>query len=65
MEELFKEVLEYIDISNPEFEKAVNVSDWRNYVPREIQIQWNNLTEREKKLIIVIAQEGASAEDWD
>lgn len=30
--------------------------DWRNYVPKEIKICWEKLTDREKKLIFIVCE---------
>lgn len=48
-----------------EFEKATKVHDWRNHIPSEIQTLWPTLTDREKQLLIFVADKAASAEDWD
>jgi hypothetical protein len=52
-------------LDNPEFEKAGRVHDWRNYVPEEFQDAWPHLTEREKKIIVIMAQSQADREEWD
>lgn len=53
------------DIVNPEFNKKSKVHDWRNYVPNDFQENWNKLTERERKIIVVMAQLRANEEEWD
>jgi hypothetical protein len=54
-----------IDINNPQFEKACQVHDWRNYVPYEWKDKWEEFTEREKQIIAVMAQMEADKEEWD
>ncbi len=65
---LFKDYtaeLSGINIDNPEFEKSNSVHDWRNYVPYDWQINWAELTERERQIIAVMAQSQADREEWD
>lgn len=52
--------LEEVDFSNDK-----KTHNWQNYVPDELQKDWNLLTEREKKIIFVMADDRASAENWD
>ncbi len=53
------------DIANPEWEAAGRVHDWRNYVPECVKESWGSLSERERLLVIVLAEEAASSEEWD
>jgi len=53
------------DVSNPEFEKAGRICDWRNYVPSEFKSNWDLFAEREKKIIAIMAQNEADKEEWD
>jgi hypothetical protein len=62
---LFGEFTGRFDLDDPEFSKATRVHDWRNYVPVEIKQEWNHLTEREKKIVFLLANEQANAEIWD
>lgn len=57
--------LSNIDINNPEFNKASKVHDWRNYVPYDWQTCWLEFSERERKLMAVMAQMQADKEEWD
>jgi hypothetical protein len=41
------------------------VHDWRNHVPQAIIDIWDELTEREQKLIAITAERGADNEYWD
>jgi len=68
-DKLFKETNEIapvgLKLEDADFTKIGRVHDWRNYVPEELQKDWNQLTERERQIIFVMADERASAEDWD
>jgi hypothetical protein len=57
--------LSMIDVSTPDFGKKTKVHDWRNYVPDDWQEHWEQLTERERKIIAVMAQLQADIEIWD
>lgn len=68
MEDLFKDFesdLSMIDIDNPDFKNAGKIHDWRNYVPYEWEKNWHLFTERERKIIAVMAEKRANAEEWD
>ncbi len=54
-----------INIVEPDFEGASEVHDWRNYVPYEWQTNWNDFSERERKIIAVMAEMQADKEEWD
>jgi len=62
---LFDDFISGININNPQFEKTTKVHDWRNYVPYEWQESWCEFTERERKIIAVMAETQADKEDWD
>lgn len=47
-----------------DFEKASKVHDWKNHVPEELIPVWNDLTERERKIIFIMAESSATAEIW-
>ena len=47
------------------WEKTSNVSDWRNYVDDDMRGLWSQLTERERLIAFLIAQEAASTENWE
>lgn len=57
--------LSNIDINNPEFNNASQVHDWRNYVPYDWRNCWFEFSERERKLMAVMAQMQADKEEWD
>jgi hypothetical protein len=62
---LFEDFISEININNPQFEKTTKVHDWRNYVPYEWQQEWDNFTERERKIIAVMAETQSDKEEWD
>lgn len=61
----YTEQLSTIDINNPDFKNKSKVHDWRNYVPFDWQKNWEQLTERERKIIFVMAEIQADKEEWD
>jgi len=65
--DIFEEFIKtnYIDIDRPDFDNKTKVHDWRNYVPYNWQTNWGQFTEREKKIIAVMAQMQADNEEWD
>ena len=65
---LFKDYttkLSMIDIDNPDWKNISKVHDWKNYVPYDWQENWQDFTERERKIIAVMAQSQADKEEWD
>lgn len=62
---LFDEITEGVNLHDPKFDQTRKVHDWRNYVPFEWQKDWNEFTDREKKIIIVMAETQAEVEEWD
>ena len=62
---LFEEFTSGIDINNPKFGEHTKVHDWRNYVPDEWVEKWDDLTERERKIIAVMVEIQADKEEWD
>lgn len=65
---LFKDYtaeLSMIDIDNPNFQNTSKAQDWRCYVPYDWQQNWDQLTERERQIIAVMAQSQADKEEWD
>lgn len=61
---LFKEFTKHMNLDNPEFENRTKIHDWRNYVPDEWVKEWSSLTEREKMIIVVMAETQADNEEW-
>lgn len=61
-EDVFKD---FKDINNPCFENISHVHNWRNYVPIEWKERWSELTEQEKKIIVILCSRRASSEEWD
>jgi hypothetical protein len=52
-------------ISEPQFEQAGRVHDWRNYVPESVQARWGELCSLGKLAVYACAEQAASREDWD
>jgi len=59
------EEYETLAIFYPNFDKVGKVHDWRNYVPEEYKNDWEQLTTRERMIIINLCQIQADKEDWD
>ena len=47
------------------FENVGRVSDWRNHVPDNVRCVWNKLSEKERLLVVAVAEQAASQEEWD
>lgn len=52
-------------IEEPDFEHKTMVHDWRNYVPDLIQRHWDKLSLESKMIVFAMADDRASAENWD
>ena len=61
----YEEWLLTIDVGSPDFNTKTLVHDWRNYVPDRWQDNWGELTERERKILAIMAQAQADSEEWD
>lgn len=57
--------ISWIDVNNPQFDKATKVHDWRNHVDEIFKITWTELTQREKLIIASIAEGLADIEQWE
>lgn len=53
------------NLDKPDFEHKTKVHDWRNHVPSDLQIVWKTLPRIAKICIVIMAEEQASAEEWD
>ena len=62
---LFEEMTKGLNLENPDFKNLNKCHDWRNYVPYDWQRNWNEITERERKIIAVMAEMQAEDEEWD
>lgn len=62
---LFEGFIENINLNEPKFQERKKVHDWRNYVPSDWRKNWNDFTENEKKIIAVMAEMQADAEDYN
>jgi len=49
----------------PKWEEASKVHDWRNYIPKELREEWNNLDLSTKVIVFLFAEERAGYEEWD
>lgn len=67
IEKLFKETNDtaFCKFENQNFGDAVILHDWRKYVPEEIIEIWNDLTDRERKIIFIMCEPIADREEWD
>ena len=61
----YKTELSMINVNNPDFKNKKRIHDWRNHVEDDWIENWDQLTERERKIICVMAQRLANNEDWD
>lgn len=52
------------DWSNPDFENAGRVHEWKNYISEEIRAMWRSFPDHLKQALARQAEEGASAEEW-
>lgn len=53
------------ELSDPDFENAGRVHDWRNHVGEATQSIWGTLTDQQKAAIALDADERASREEWE
>lgn len=53
------------EFENADFQKISRCHDWRNYVPDELVEEWYTLSERERKIIFIMAVAQAEKEEWD
>lgn len=52
-------------LQDERFEGLRKVHDWRNYAPEQYIRDWQNLTARERKIIFIMAEARANAEEWE
>lgn len=65
-DELYVNALtESLDLTDPKWEEAGLVHDWRNHVPICIQEHWNNLTTDARMCVALMAMEMADRENWE
>lgn len=53
------------ELSDPEWEKAGRVHDWRNHVPEAIRAVWEAFTPTQRLLLRDWAEELAQGEEWE
>lgn len=47
------------------FDSPNKAHDWRNHVPEAIRDIWDNLTERERRLVMIACERAANNESWN
>ena len=52
-------------LSNPKWDRADRVHDWRNYVLPEIRETWDDLSLETKVAVYAMAESQADSEEWD
>lgn len=64
--EKFFEPQEVLDqICNPLWEIYDKFHNWRNYVPRYLQLNWSKLSKQTKIVIWFLCEKQANNEEWD
>lgn len=53
------------DVRHPDWAREWRVHNWRNYITDELKEMWDTFTDAQKLAIARMAEERASAEDWD
>lgn len=54
------------DVMNPSILKGSGtVHDWRKHVPDIVKSMWVELTERERRLVMIVCERAADNEEWD
>ena len=53
------------DWSDPQWDEARSVHDWRNYINDELRAIWHTFTDEQKQAIRNNADEFAAAEEWE
>ena len=51
--------------SNPEWDKAGRVHDWRNYISEKVQSIWGTFTLEQQIALMDQADDRAGSEIWD
>lgn len=54
-----------VDLNNVDFSNKNKVHEWKNYIEDIYIRHWNELTDREKKIIYISCKEQADREEWD
>jgi len=53
------------NISDPKFDEAGRVHDWRNHVPFYLKEMWDRLSKETRLVLAILAAEAADEEPWD
>jgi hypothetical protein len=56
---------ETLAITDPQWDRASRVHDWRNYVSDEVRKMWDSFTEEQKRALYRQSDELAYAEEWE
>jgi len=51
--------------SDPQWDKARRVHDWRNYINDELRAIWHTFTDNQKQAIRNNADDLAATEEWE
>ncbi|NTF23521.1 hypothetical protein G6L37_34690 [Agrobacterium rubi] len=52
-------------LSNPDFDNAGKVHDWRNHVSEYVQSLWHEFSDEQRAAIALGAEDQAGNEEWD
>jgi hypothetical protein len=52
-------------LDDPEFDKAIPVHDWRNYVVDHVRNMWIDLSREARYAVYLCCDDMASREHWD
>jgi hypothetical protein len=52
-------------IDKPDWESCGKVHDWRNYITERVRRLWSTFTDEQKYALAEMAEERASAEEWE
>ena len=53
------------DWESPEWQNCDRAHGWRNYASKDVEKEWPNFTEYQKKILAIAFNESASREQWD
>lgn len=52
-------------VTDPKFDQADKIHDWRNHVSLDFIQAWNFLSINERIIVLILAKSAADAEEWD
>ena len=65
LDEAFNDINFIDNFKNQDFSKTEMVHDWKNYVAEMYKEHWDELTDREKKIIFIECEMYSQREEWD